>query len=764
MRGWRHSSREFEEEGRRNGAAARNEADAAVQLSHLIIVAGALFALLLTLFVLQSIRRPLGRLSLAMRKLIEGRLDIALPPEGHGELGRMATTLRLLRDSLIERDRLQREQATAEAARKDAQQRLMEALETIPDGFVLYGPDDRLVLCNSRYRYLYADLPIDLQPGAPFADVIRAIAASGVVRDAVGREEDWVRERIARHHAAHGGYEHQRADGSWLRVTERRTFDGGVVAVYVEITELKRREAQLGEMVDRLADARDAALDATAAKSRFLANMSHELRTPLNAIIGITEMLREEAQELGEQDFLEPLERTTRAGRHLLALINDILDLSKVEAGRMELNIESFDVREMIEDALGMVQPMADKNTNRVVLDTPEPLGRMSSDMTRVRQIVFNLLSNACKFTENGTVTVHCRSGDDWIEVEVTDTGIGMTEEQQARLFQEFSQADASTTRKYGGTGLGLAISQRFAEIMGGRITARSAPGEGSVFTLHLPRTVPSTAPESRATAGEAAPPSGPVEGMVLVVDDDADARDLLERMFRREGYSVATAANGVEGLARARSLQPALITLDVRMPDLDGWTVLERLKADPALEDVPVLMISVVDDVQRGLTLGALDHATKPIDRARLVALLRKHGLKRDSGRVLVVEDEAATRYMMRRILGSEGCRVDEAENGRQGLEQVSAQRPDLILLDLMMPEMDGFEFLTALRANRDWASIPVIVVTAADLTKDDVRRLSGGVEHIVRKAGRGPDEFLAEMRALVSRCLPAMAAGSRQ
>src|SRR5262245_30548373 len=368
-------------------------------------------------------------------------------------------------------------------------------------------------------------------------------------------------------------------------------------------------------------------------KSQFLASMSHELRTPLNAIIGVTEMLLEDARDFKRDDELEPLDRVLRAARHLLALINDILDLSKIEAGRMELHLESFSLVPTIEDVAKTVEPMATNNANRMVIDCAPDLGTIHADQTRFRQALLNLASNANKFTENGTVTIAARAqqldGREWITIAVTDTGIGMTEEQMGRLFQEFSQADASTSRKYGGTGLGLAISRHFCRLMGGDITVESKPGEGSTFMIRLPRIVQSVEPLMPQGESEArAAPIHPIaeeaeEPLILVVDDDATVRELVVRHLERAGFAAVAARGGHEGLRLVRELRPAAVTLDIMMPDLDGWTVLAAIKGDPELAGIPVVLMSIVDQ-KNGYALGAADYLVKPVDRAKLVETLR--------------------------------------------------------------------------------------------------------------------------------------------
>jgi GAF domain-containing protein/CheY-like chemotaxis protein len=494
-------------------------------------------------------------------------------------------------------------------------------------------------------------------------------------------------------------------------------------------------------------------------KSQFLANMSHELRTPLNAIIGLTEMLCEEAAAPEHADFAEPLERVQRAGKHLLGLINDVLDLSKIEAGRVELREEEIDLAALARDLAVTAQPLADKNGNRLALSCPADVGAIRGDQMRLRQVLINLLGNACKFTERGevalTVARAARNGRDGVSIAVADTGIGMTPEQVGKLFTEFAQADPSTTRKYGGTGLGLAISRRLVEMMGGSIAVESAPGKGSTFTVWLPA-APDGAPsraDAETTAGAAAAPADPAR-TVLVIDDDPNARDLMRRFLAREGFDTLTAADGEEGLRLARQFRPSLITLDVLMPRLDGWAVLKELQADPALAGIPVLMLTILDEQEKGFALGAADYLIKPFDRDRLRAILARHRPAAAGARVLVVEDEAGTRALLRDLLDREGCTVDEAEDGIAALARLDAGTPDLILLDLLMPRMDGFQFLEALRGLPGAAGIPIVVLTAKDLSAAERKRLAGETRRVLKKSLHSREELAAELRrALAAR-----------
>jgi GAF domain-containing protein/CheY-like chemotaxis protein len=489
-------------------------------------------------------------------------------------------------------------------------------------------------------------------------------------------------------------------------------------------------------------------------KSEFLANMSHELRTPLNAIIGYSEMLQEDAVDLGAERFVADLQKIHASGRHLLELINAVLDLSKIEAGKMDLYLESVDIASLVRDVAAVIKPLAEKNTNRLNLECAETIGTMHADLTKVRQSLFNLLSNACKFTERGTVSLAvARETDDageWITFGVADTGIGMTPEQMGRLFEDFSQAEASTTRRYGGTGLGLALSRRLCRMMGGEITVASALGEGSTFTMRLPAVVAEANVEPVPGASAAGEPQA--AGTVLVIDDEPTVRDLMKRFLVKEGFRVALAAGGADGLRLAKELRPDTITLDVMMPGMDGWAVLSALKADPDLADIPVIMLTIVDDKNLGYSLGASDYLTKPLDRERLLSVLNKY---RREAPVLVVDDDATLRELLRRILEGAGYTVVEAENGRIALERLRTLAPGVILLDLMMPEMDGFEVVAELRRHEAWRAIPIVVVTAKELTAEDRQRLNGYVERVLEKGAYSRDTLLAEVRDLVAACV---------
>ncbi len=517
---------------------------------------------------------------------------------------------------------------------------------------------------------------------------------------------------------------------------------------------VQERTKKLEESNEALTRAREDAEAANHSKSVFLANMSHELRTPLNAIIGYSEMLVEEAEDAGQDDFVPDLRKINAAGKHLLELINAVLDLSKVEAGKMELHLEEFSVWETVHGLRSIVKPLVDKNKNALEIICPKDIPPMLADVTKIRQSLLNLLSNASKFTEEGKITLEVTSKDQEVFFAVRDTGIGMTPEQQSKIFEEFTQADSSTTRKYGGTGLGLAISRRFCVMMGGDITVSSVVGEGSAFTIRLPLRVTDSSKETLTSEIQTLliPTPENAKGTVLVIDDDPGSRELLHRLLAREGYTVLLATNGEEALEIAKTTRPNLITLDVMMPGMDGWTVLSALKSDPELADIPVIMVTIVDDRSTAYALGASDYLTKPIDRERLNSLLAKYRQAIHHLPLLLVEDDGDTRDVTRRMLEREGWQVVEAENGRVALEKMAQQKPGLVLLDLMMPELDGFGFLEAFRQNPDWRDVPVVVVTAKTLTEAEKQRLQGQVEVVVQKGARSLEDILVHLNAIVT------------
>ena len=533
-----------------------------------------------------------------------------------------------------------------------------------------------------------------------------------------------------------------------MRVSEQRTPDGSTVVVYTDVSELKQRQQELEEAMQQ-------AETANHAKSAFLANMSHELRTPLNAIIGLTEMMVSNAARFGTDKALEPLRRVHRAGKHLLELINQVLDLSKIEAGKVELNPELINVPRLVDEVVGTARSLAEQNNNSLSVECPGDIDPLYVDALRLRQILLNLLSNSCKFTKNGKISVRVApisaNGREWFDFAVSDSGIGMSADQLDKLFEEFTQGDQSTARRYGGTGLGLAITRRLCRMMDGDVSVTSELGKGSTFVVRLPADSANRIETVAATADIEDEPRT-CGDCVLVIDDDATARELIANHLREEGFSVATANSGRDGLRRAGEVRPMAITLDVLMPDLDGWTVLAALRGNPELADIPVVMATVTDQQRKGMALGAAGYLTKPIDRDQLIALLRPFQARVRRTRVLMVEDDPAQRMSIRSVLEPQQWRVTEADNGRVALDLLAKEIPDIILIDLMMPEMDGFDLIAALRKQPDWRRIPVIVITALDLTVADRARLNSGVEGILLKSSFDPAHLVQTVRQAVA------------
>ena len=721
--------------------AARNEVveetqETATEAAILVAIV-VLIGSLLTILVLRSIIGPLRRLNRVIGDLTEGRYNVEIPGDGGDELGAMARTLRLFRASAIERQRLEDE---AERQRRT----IAAALEAISDGFVLFDLEDKVLLANSKYCEIFPDYERTALPGQSFQDILEQRLASGQVDLEGALPEEWIAERLRIHRDPAGSVREGLFGERWVRVSKRKTPDGGTVAVYTDITELKRRQVELER-------AKSHAELANEAKSRFLASMSHELRTPLNAIIGYSEMLIDEAGDEQRDEFVPELEKIAAAGRHLLALINDILDLSKIEANKMEIFLETFDVADLVRDVQATVAPLMAKNRNNFVLDLEGDLGKMHSDQTKLRQNLFNLLSNAAKFTEKGRVTLALRrdrrSDGDWLTFKVSDTGIGMTPEQQERLFVAFTQADASTTRNYGGTGLGLSITLSFCRMIGGLVTVKSELGKGSTFTMEIPAHCEKEHGEQQSAEPL---PSTRSDKTVLIIDDEPAARTIIAKALAEAGLASIQAGSGEEGIAAARAHRPAAIVLDIIMPHQDGWSVLRTLKSDKELCEIPVILATILADRELGLSLGAVEYLTKPIDTEKLIRTIEAcGGGNRD---VLVIDDDEASRDFLRRILIKKDWRVHEASDGVRGLALMKRLLPRLVLLDLLMPEMDGFQTLNEMQQVPELQNIPVVVVTSKDLSANELKWLRDRAVAVVTKGANSRSQLAEALERQIS------------
>ncbi len=711
-----------------------------------------------------SVMNTVRVLDAASRRMTEGEMEGSVEIESRDEMSRVVQSFNnVARQLRVEwaqaRDESERARAAEENTRV-SEAKYREIFENVSDGIFQTTLDGQYLSVNPALARIYGyETPADLI--ANVADI-----ASQLYVEA-GRRE--VFARIMSEKGEVVGFESRirRADGRqiWIRENAHPMRDSngqiiGYEGTVEDITERKRAE-------EELIAAKEIAETANRTKSQFLANMSHELRTPLNAVIGYSEMLVEDASENGHKDYIPDLNKIHTAGKHLLTLINDILDLSKIEAGKLDLFVEPFKVCDMVGEVCTIIQPLIEKNGNVLKSVVAENAGDMQSDLTRVRQMLFNLLSNAAKFTQGGEITLTVsrahEDGREWMEFEVHDSGIGMTPEQVGKLFQAFQQADASTTRKYGGTGLGLAITRKLCRMMGGDIEVESQVGQGTTFTVRLPASIenemespPLTLSRPRSAPAPTKVTPEDVTNAVLVIDDDPEARELITHYLTKEGFRVVAVNSGAEGVRLAREGRPILITLDVLMPHMDGWAVLTELKSDPATSSIPVIMVTMTDGKNLGYAMGATDYLPKPIDRAHFSRIMAKFRCPYATCRLLVVDDDPDVRQLISRTLERQGWDVEEAENGRVGIEKVKKCRPHLIVLDLMMPIMDGFQFMQELREIDPGRLIPVIVVTAKDLTQAERIELKGQVEKVLIKGSQSRETLLREIGELVRERVP--------
>ncbi len=586
----------------------------------------------------------------------------------------------------------------------------------------------------------------------------KRIANLRVEQDKLNGENEMLRQRMIQL-----GIENQSLSKANVKAAELM-MDVEIKSEEIEsaMGELVEANQKLQDTQNRLIKSEKDALASSQAKSMFLANMSHELRTPLNAIIGYSEMLAEDAEEEGLEEMNSDLQKIQSAGKHLLGLINDVLDISKVEAGKMELNEEKCDILHLVEEIVATIHPLVERNNNILELDCATDINCMYADVTKVRQVLYNLLSNACKFTERGRILVKVKQEvihrKDWVVFSVSDTGIGMSPVEINNIFYAFTQADTSSIRKYGGTGLGLTISRYFCQLMGGDLNAKSEMDKGSIFTARFPLVQCDDETIARSQApnvlSDQANHSDQTNQRktVLVIDDDAEMRDMMKRHLTKNGFDVQVAETGEKGLEMAQSLSPDLITLDVLMPSMDGWSVLTSLKSDPKTSDIPVVMITISDGKKTAHTLGASEFLLKPVDHNKLIEVLNKFIHDHSSGSIMVVEDNTTLRQILNHHLTKEGWNVILVKNGREAIDKLkSINKLALILLDLIMPEMDGFQLIKELQNHDQWQSIPIVVLTEKNLTPEDSERLDGNVNKIFMKSTYSENDLLNVVHNLV-------------
>ena len=624
---------------------------------------------------------------------------------------------------------------------------LAEVVGRAPVGIALLDADRAVSMSNHAFSSILG--VAENVDGAPLAriapvvarelerDIAAAIERGATPSDDAGRVLDLTDER---------GPRHVRVAAFPVALETRGDLYARGAAVVVSDVTRQREDARELEL------ARDEAMSANRAKSAFVANMSHELRTPLTSILGYGELLEEELAEGGGERFVDDVAKIKANARHLLGLINNVLDLSKIEARKADVRPVRFSLAALLSDVEATASGLMPQNNNRFEFELDDPGAAMTTDDLKLKQILINLIGNAAKFTRDGSIKLAVKGAPEGrVAFSVSDTGIGMTREQVDKLFQRFNQADETTTRKYGGTGLGLSLTRALARLLGGDIAVESEPGRGSTFVVDLPsrHAAAAPSPEERG-AGEAPAPGA---GFVLVVDDDPSARDILRRILEREGFNVATTSSAEEALAIARDTPPAAILLDVMLPGADGWDALDQLRRDPRTRDIPVVVQTVLDEENVAYALGAAGFLQKPVSAARLREALESAHVEPAGRDILVLDDDEDTQTLVGETLRGEGWTVRSARDGAAALEEMRRSRPDMLVVDLAMPGMDGYDFVGKVRGNPRWDRVPIVVLTAGDVARKEARALAGATSAIVRKGGMPRGDFAKTLRRLAAR-----------
>jgi PAS domain S-box-containing protein len=669
----------------------------------------------LAVFVGDRLSRPIDMLARIAGQIGRGDYDVPQRIQGPAEIRELARSFhsmaRNLRDTTVSKAHLDN---------------------------ILYGMLDGLLVVDANGTVITANKAAGRLLGYQAVDLIGQPVASFFDEPLAGQAETVGRPRESNAKTINGDSLPVLLSISDIR--ERTAAGASTVWVFRDITGIKAAQ-------DTLVAAVMESERANRAKSQFLANMSHELRTPLNAIIGYSEMLAEEAREKGQDGTTDDLNRIHAAGRHLLGLVNDVLDLSKIEAGKMDLDRREIRLQQLIEDVALTVKPLMDEQGNDLEIILPPDLPPILSDETRVRQIVYNILSNAAKFTRNGsvTVTVNERTDDDGgrIAIDIADTGIGMSADQLDRIFGEFVQADSSTTREYGGTGLGLAISHQLAQMLGGNITVKSVLGAGSIFTIWLPLGLSDSAAKGTRNARQA--PAISIRtwsgsgNLLLVAHGDPNRLDWISRQVASWGFGVVSASQSAEGIRLVRKLRPMALIIDRADADPIGQQVAAGLTNDVAVAQTPAIVLPNVDDEAAEVEQLA----------EQLTALLPAMG----SRSVLIVEDDAAIRQRVVKSMQDDGWQVCEAEDARTALKRVRTDRPDLIVVDLKMPLADGDNLLYELKGDPDTAAVPVLVVTEGPLNAGDRMKLQEKAETVIEKNAGPWIETVRIMGSMIGR-----------